>query len=97
MKLARFTKQPSERKRYSIDYSDWLDTGETISAVTFLPSPVATGGLEIDASSITPSGTSVVFFANYGVSGTTYTVTVTVTTSGGQIKEDEILFSVRES
>lgn len=97
MKLARFTKQPAERKRYSIDYSDWLDTGETISTVTFVPSPIATGGLEIDAYSIASPATSVVFFANYGVSGTTYTVTVTITTSGGQIKEDEILFAIRES
>ena len=97
MKLARFTKQPSERKRYTIDYSDWLDTGETISTVAFVPSPVATGGLEIDAFSIATPATAVVFFANYGVSGTTYTVTVTITTSGGQIKEDEVLFSVRES
>lgn len=97
MKLGRFTKQPAERKRYAIDYSDWLDTGETISTVSFVPSPIGSGGLEIDAYSIASPATSVVFFANYGVSGTTYTVTVTVTTSGGQIKEDEILFAVRES
>ena len=97
MKLARFTKQPSERKRYTIDYSDWLDTSETISTVAFVPSPIATGGLVVDAYSIATPATSVVFFANFGVSGTTYTVTVTITTSGGQIKEDEILFAVRES
>lgn len=94
MKLARFAKQPAERKRYTIDYSDWLDTGETISLVAFTVSPT---GLEIDAYSIAVSGTSVAFFANYGVNGTAYTVTVTITTSGGQIKEDEILFAVRES
>lgn len=97
MKLARFIKQPSERKRYTIDYSDWLETSETISSVTFAPSPIAAGGLEVDAYSIAAPATSVVFFVNYGVSGTTYTVTVTITTSGGQIKEDEVLFSVRES
>ncbi len=97
MKLARFTKQPAERKRYSIDYSDWLDTGETISTVSFVTTPASAGALVVDANSITAAGKSVVFFANDGVSGTTYTVTVTITTSGGQIKEDEILFAVRES
>lgn len=96
MKLARFTKGPTERKRYSIDYSDWLDTGETISAVTFTPSPLATGGLEVDAYTISTPATSVVFFANAGIDGTTYTLDVTITTSGGQIKEDQILFSVRD-
>lgn len=94
MKLARFAKQPAERKRYTIDYSDWLDTGETISSVAFSVSPT---GLQVDAYSIAVSGASVVFFANYGVNGTAYTVTATITTSGGQIKEDEILFAVRES
>lgn len=96
MKLARFVKQPADRKRYAVDYSDWLDTGETVTAVAFGVSPSATGGLAVDASSIASTGKSVVFFASAGVSGTTYTVTITITTSGGQIKEDEILFSVRE-
>lgn len=96
MKLARFTKAPTERKRYSIDYSDWLDTGETITAVTFTPSPLVTGGLEVDAYTISTPATSVVFFANAGISGTTYTLDVTITTSGGQIKEDQILYSVRD-
>lgn len=95
MKLGRFTKQPAERKRYSIDYSDWLDTGETISTATFAVAP--TGALEVDAYTIGSPATSVVFFVNGGTSGVTYKVTVTITTSGGQIKEDEILFSVRES
>lgn len=96
MKLARFTKAPGERKRYTIDYSDWLDTSETISTVTFLPSPIQTGGLEVDAYTIATPATSVVFFANLGIDGTTYTLNVTITTSGGQTKEDQILFSVRE-
>jgi hypothetical protein len=96
MKLARFTKGPTERKRYSIDYSDWLDTGETISAVVFAPSPLVAGGLEVDAFTISTPATSVVFFANAGINGTTYTLDVTITTSGGQIKEDQILFSVRD-
>ena len=96
MKLARFVKAPAERKRYSIDYSDWLDTGETISSVAFIPSPLATGGLEVDAYTLSTPATSVVFFATAGIDGTTYTLEVVVTTSGGQIKEDQILFSVRD-
>ncbi len=97
MKLARFTKAPGERKRYSVEYSDWLDTGETLSGASFASTPVTGSPLVIDAVAIAPSGTQVVFYANGGLTGTTYTSEITVTTSGGQIKEDQILFSVRES
>jgi hypothetical protein len=97
MKLANFIKSPSERKRYTIDYSDWLDTSETISSITFTVTPTGTGALQIDAYSIANPATSVVFFANYGVANINYTVDVIMTTSGGQIKEDTIQFTVRSA
>lgn len=96
MKLAKFVKSPAERKRYSIDYSEWLDTGETVQAIAFTVTPsTGTLPLVIDAYSIASPATSVAFFANYGDADVVYTVDVVMTTSGGQIKEDEILFSVR--
>lgn len=95
MKLGKFIKSPNERKRYSLQYSDWLDTGETVVAATFSVQPTGTDALVVDAYSIAASGAEVTFFANDGVVGTTYTVDVTITTSGGQIKEDQILFTVR--
>jgi hypothetical protein len=97
MKLANFVKSPVERKRYTIDYSDWLDTAETISTVTFAVTPATTNTLQIDAYTISNPATSVVFFANYGDAGSQYTVDVQITTSGGQTKEDTILFSVRSA
>lgn len=97
MKLGNFPKAPAERKRYTIDYTDWLDTGETISTVTFGVTPTGTGALGIDAYSIGSPAKTVVFFANFGLAGKQYTVTVTITTSGGQTKEDTILFSVRSA
>lgn len=97
MKLGTFTKTPAERKRYSLDYTDWLDTGETVTTRTFSVTPT-TGAtpLQIDASSIDATGKQVVFFANYGVDGTTYEVEVLITTSGGQTKEDQVNFLVRD-
>ena len=97
MKLGTFKKTPVERKRYSLDYNDWLDTGETVLTRTFSVTP-ATGAspLEIDASSIDPDGRQVVFFANFGNDGVTYTVDVQITTSGGQTKEDQINFLVKD-
>lgn len=97
MKLGTFGKTPAERKRYSLDYTDWLDTGETISTRTFTVTP-STGAspLQIDASSIDASGKQLVFFANFGDNGTTYVVDVLITTSGGQTKEDQINFLVKD-
>lgn len=98
MKLAKFVKSPAERKRYSIDYSEWLDTGETVQSIIFTVTPsTGTLPLAIDAYQIATPATSVIFFANYGDEGTVYTVDVVMTTSGGQIKEDQILFSVRSA
>jgi hypothetical protein len=96
LKLGTFTKTPVERKRYTLDYTDWLDTGETVTGCVFTVSP-STGVTPfiIDASAITGSGLMVTFFANYGVSGVTYVVDVLMTTSGGQTKEDQINFVVK--
>ena len=96
MKLGRFTKTPTERKRYSLDYADWLDTSETIATVTFGVTPVTDNPLIVDAYLIATPATSVAFFINNGITGTTYTLDIQITTSGGQTKEDQILYSVRD-
>lgn len=95
MKLGTFFKTPSERKRYSLDYTDWLDTGETVNSRAFTVTPETGDFLQIDASSIDATGKQVVFFANYGDDGVSYVVDVIITTSGGQTKEDQITFTVK--
>lgn len=96
MSLARFYKAAAERKRYSVDYTDWLDTGETISTVSFAVSPsTGTTPLEIDAYTISADGLQVIFFAAFGDDGATYTTTITIQTSGGQVKEDSVVFIVK--
>jgi len=94
MNLGKFTKSPDERKRYVIEYEDWLDAGEQLSDATFTVSP--TGALEIDAYLINEDGLSLAFFAAGGNDGETYEVLVQVSTTGGQIKENTVLFVVRE-
>jgi hypothetical protein len=99
--LGKFVKAPAERKRYTIDYSEWLDTGETILTVAFDVEQTTDGTpvdpLEIDAYEIGDPATDVVFFAALGDALQNYTVTVTITTSGGQTKEDTLLFLVRNA
>lgn len=96
MKLGSFTKTPVERKRYTIDYTDWLDTGETLATSAFSISPsTGVAPLQVDASLFSTSNKELMFFVNYGDDDTTYIVDVQVTTSGGQTKEDQLVFTVR--
>jgi hypothetical protein len=96
MKLANFIKSPLERKRYTIDYTDWLDTGELVQSIVFTVTPATGSALQVDAYAIAIDGLSVAFFANFGELNEVYTVEVLMTTDGGQIKEDEILFTIRD-
>lgn len=96
MKLGKFIKAPGERKRYSIDYNNWLDTGELISTRTFSVTPVTTPPFLIDASATLPGNRSIAFYAAGGKSGENYKVTVSISTSGGQVKEDVVLFQVKD-
>jgi hypothetical protein len=74
-----------------IDYSEWLDTGETLLTADFTVDPL--GALTVDGVGVV--GSNVVFFVNGGDDQVTYKVLVTITTSAGQTKEDSILFVVR--
>lgn len=92
--LARFVKAPDERRRYILDYTDWLDTDETVTSADFVVAPAEAGDMVVDFSETTDS--TVLFYVNYGQLGEQYTVTVSTETSYGQIKQDTVLFTVRE-
>lgn len=95
MKLARFQKKPGERKRYAIDYSQWLDQGETVQSASFVVAPTAAGGIEVDAFTIGSPAVTVIYFVNAGQAGVDYELEIRIETSGGQIKKDTVLYSVR--
>jgi len=94
MRLGKFVKSPSERKRYKINYADWLDVSETVSNVVYSTSP--DNVLVADGSEIAGDGKSVTFYVSGGTLDTTYDLFVLMTTSGGQVKEDFIIFVVEE-
>jgi hypothetical protein len=93
--IGKFSKSPDERKRYLIDYADWLDTGELITAVTFEVIPADTGHVVIDAITIETGQQKAVFYASAGVEGKSYKAIATMTTTGGQIKEDTVQYTVK--
>lgn len=95
MRIGKFVKAPVEVKRYSIDYSEWLAVGETVSTASFSVSLATAPPLTIGSISVILAGLSVEFFVSGGLDANTYSVFVTVTTSGLQTKEDSITFVVR--
>jgi hypothetical protein len=93
-RLGKFTQTPTERKRYSVDYSPWLDLGETVASVVFAPEQVTAPPLVTDGVQASSDHLSVVFYVSGGLDGQVYRLLITATTSVGQIKEDFVTFSV---
>ncbi len=93
MRVGKFRKAPADRKRYVVDYADWLNDNELVETVA------ATGNVEddafyVDGYVVDPNGKEVIFFVSGGVTGAQYDVTINVTTSLQQIKEDFVTFVV---
>lgn len=96
MQLGKFVKAPADRKRYTVVYSDWLDQSELVASAVYSVDPVSdTSPLVVDGTSIDTTSTGLVFYASGGEDGGTYRVTIIMTTSGGQIREDVVQYSVR--
>jgi hypothetical protein len=93
--LARRPQTAGNRKRYKIDYSDWLHHGASVAtaAVTLTDTNTVNGvlltGATIDTVSVSPEG-HVIFFVNGGVLNETFTATIQIVDSLGQIKLDTI-------
>lgn len=93
MRLGKFSKTPAERKRYTIDYTDWLDTTETVTAAAYTITP---SGMVVDAQAILTGNKKISFYVNGGDDFETYNLEVKITTSTGQVKEDVVVFAVRD-
>ena len=91
------SKSSGERKRYAIDWSDWLDVGEGVSSVTFTVSNnTADSPLVIDDVAVLPTALGVQYYVSGGVNGEQYEVVVTMTTNQGQIWQGALFFAIRE-
>jgi hypothetical protein len=98
MAIAKYTKAATDRKRYQIDYTDWLDVGETVSGVSFsIDDNVDTPVLVVDDVMVLPTGLGVQYYVSGGITGRTYRVLADLeTTIGPQAKLDEVLMTIRE-
>jgi len=95
MPVGKFNKTPNEVKRYSIDYSDWLDTAEYVSSVSFTVTSNSNVPLTVIADTIAANSTTVAFFVSGGAVSQVYDVTVRTVTTASQTKEDVVVFNIR--
>lgn len=96
MILGRYRQQPGERRKRGIDYDDFLETGEIITDVTAEVSTADGAAFVVDDIVIDPAGKKFAYYAQGGVGGMTYVVEFSITTNGGQIKQDTVEFDVEE-
>jgi hypothetical protein len=96
MKLGRIVQQPNENIRRLVKYDRWLEEGERIVGVVATVLPVTSPPFVVDTIVIGPDSDRFAYYAHGGVDGEDYTATVTITTSVGQVREDELLFGVKE-
>lgn len=80
---------PQAVKQYTMDWSDWLGDGETITAATV----TAEAGITVDTSN--NDTTSVTFKLSAGVLGSRPKVTCHITTSAGQQDDRTLTVYVR--
>ena len=90
----RLCKQPAEKRKFSMDFSNLLATGESITTISSVTSEEIDGGTsDLTITGETLSGSNVEMFIEAGASGKTYRVEVTVNTDASQILQgDGILY-----
>jgi hypothetical protein len=89
--LGKFDKQPAEILDYDVDFTDWF-ANRTDSP----SSHTATADAGITIVSATRTGNVVKVILSGGVSGTTYKVTVRMTTTAALVKEADFAVKIKE-
>jgi hypothetical protein len=79
--------------RYLVDYSDWLEQGETLTAGTVVMGLPAVTDVTISEVTFTPEG-HLIFFLAGGTLNEIFTLATQITDSRTEVKNDTIGFSV---
>ena len=91
MKLGSVTKQPYEKFSYTVTYEEALTVGDNVqSAQVTVDDP----GLVI--TNVGVYDPRVKFWVEGGTSGSTYKITLNVTTADGRAFQDELTFRIKE-
>lgn len=93
MAIKKFIKDPNARLDYTIDWTAWLaGNGDTISGAT-VPDPPS--GLTV-TTPLTWTSTQTTVWISGGTAGSSYDVTVHITTTGGRQDDRTITISCKE-
>jgi hypothetical protein len=97
---AQFTQSPNEKRRYMLDYTLDLSSGEGVTSmatpnVINTPGQIIVDPLVVNGVVIGPGGLQVVFYVSGGDANNDYEVQFLATTTAGQIKEDVIKIHIR--
>lgn len=89
--LKTYRKTTAERRRLYLDYECWLEATETLTDFQVTVTPYTADAPLTVASSYTDTGhKKLTMFVSAGKVNTSYTLAMLVTTSQGQIKQDNI-------
>ena len=97
----RLVKQPSETRKFGMEFNNLLDTSETVSSITSISSEKIDGSASdltisssgIESSSVSSKSSLVTFWIAGGTTGNTYKLEVLVATSSSAVLEgDGILY-----
>lgn len=90
----RLCKQPAEKRKFSMNFSQLLATSEILTSISSVTSETIDGQVsDLTITGTTINGSNVEMFIEGGTSGVTYRVEVTVNTNGSQILQgDGILY-----
>jgi hypothetical protein len=97
--LGIMMKEPADQRDYDIDFSRWLPDGDTVTTAVATVDPPYDAVLNPTGLQVTSIGVTspiVKVWVNGGVSGITYKVSVTTSTSGGRIKEVDFKIRVKD-
>ena len=89
-KTTTLLKDPDAKLNYTLNWSKWLDTGDTISSATWL----ADTAITIHSSSNTTTAATVILSG--GKLAKKYRITCRVTTSNGLIDDRSFWLQIRE-
>ena len=76
--MSNFIQCPGSRLDYTVNWTDWLEEGDELTASTWSSSP------QITFESATFTGVQATAFITGGTAGVTYTVTNSITTTAGR-------------
>jgi hypothetical protein len=98
---ARFTQGQKESKRYLLDYTLFLVTGESVVSVAptitnMGTPPVGSPPLVVSTIVVGPGGLQALYFVSGGVAGQSYEISFLATTSVGQILQDVVQYDIVE-